>query len=152
MNPNLTGILIEIGKQNREERLYEDTTQPSASQGEKEALGKNNSANTLTLGCMGDQSLSCVCLCDPTDYNLPGSSVHEISQARILEWVAISFSRGSSWPRNQTHVSRTGRWILCCWANRESQSWATRLQNYEKIFFSCLSHPVHYTIEESMAN
>ena len=38
-------------------------------------------------------------LCDPTDYSPPGSSVHGISQARILEWVAISISRGSSWPR-----------------------------------------------------
>ena len=39
------------------------------------------------------------------DYNLPGSSVHGIFQARVLEWVAISFSRGSSWPRDQTQVS-----------------------------------------------
>ena len=39
------------------------------------------------------------------DYSLPGSSVHEISQARTLEWVAISFSRESSWPRDQTHGS-----------------------------------------------
>ena len=38
------------------------------------------------------------------DYSLPGSSVHGISQIRILEWLAISFSRGSSWPRNQTRV------------------------------------------------
>ena len=37
----------------------------------------------------------------------PGSSVHEITQARILEWVAISFSGGSSWPRNRTHVPCT---------------------------------------------
>ena len=42
--------------------------------------------------------------CDPKDYSLPGSSVHGISQARILEWVAISFSRESSPPRNQTHI------------------------------------------------
>ena len=48
---------------------------------------------------------SCLTLCDPMDYNLPGSSVHGILQARILEWVAISHSRGSSWPRDQTHVS-----------------------------------------------
>ena len=41
---------------------------------------------------------SCPTLCDPTDCNPPGSSVHGISQARILEGVAISFSRGSSWP------------------------------------------------------
>ena len=40
--------------------------------------------------------------CDPMDCSLPGSSVHGILQARILEWVAISFSRGSSQPRNWT--------------------------------------------------
>ena len=39
-------------------------------------------------------------LCDPMDYSLPGSSVHGIFQARVLEWVAISFSRGSSQPRD----------------------------------------------------
>ena len=42
---------------------------------------------------------------------LPGSSVHEISQARILEWVAISFSRGSSWSRNWTLISTAGRFF-----------------------------------------
>ena len=46
------------------------------------------------------------------DCSLPGSSVHEILQARILEWVAISISRGSSWPRGQTCVSCIGRQIL----------------------------------------
>ena len=40
--------------------------------------------------------------CDPMDCKLPSSSVHRVLQARILEWVAISFSRGSSWPRDQT--------------------------------------------------
>ena len=49
---------------------------------------------------------SCLTLCDPMDCNLPGSSVLGILQARILEWVAIFFSRGSSQPRDQTHVSR----------------------------------------------
>ena len=44
-------------------------------------------------------------LCDPMFYSPPGSSVPGISQARILEWVANSFSRGSSWPRDQIHVS-----------------------------------------------
>ena len=38
----------------------------------------------------------CLTLCNPMDYRLPGSSVHGISQARILEWVAIAFSKGSS--------------------------------------------------------
>ena len=51
---------------------------------------------------------SCLTLCDPVDCSLPGSSVHGILQARILKWVAISFSRGSSRPRDQTQVSRTG--------------------------------------------
>ena len=45
-------------------------------------------------------------LCDPTDCSPPGSSVRGISQARIVEWVAISFSRGSSQPRDQTSVSK----------------------------------------------
>ena len=43
---------------------------------------------------------SCLTLCDPMDYSLPGSSVHGILWTIILEWVAISFSRGSSWPRD----------------------------------------------------
>ena len=48
---------------------------------------------------------SCWTLCDPMDCSLPGSSLHGILQARILEWVAISFSRESSWPRDGTQVS-----------------------------------------------
>ena len=47
----------------------------------------------------------CPTLCDPMDRGPPGSSVHGISQARILEWVAISSSRGSSWPRDRTCIS-----------------------------------------------
>ena len=47
---------------------------------------------------------SCPTLCDPRDSSPPGSSVHAILQARILEWVAIPFSRGSSQPRDQTRV------------------------------------------------
>ena len=47
---------------------------------------------------------SCVQLWDPMNCSPPGSSVHGILQARILEWVAIFFSRGFSWPKDQTHV------------------------------------------------
>ena len=54
--------------------------------------------------CCGG-TLSCVQLCNPTDYSLPGSSVHGIFQARILEWHATFFSRGSSWLGDRTHVS-----------------------------------------------
>ena len=50
--------------------------------------------------CVCARAQSCLTLYDPMDCSLPGSSVHGISQARILEWVAIS--RGSSWPRDQT--------------------------------------------------
>ena len=48
---------------------------------------------------------SCPTLCDPMDCSLPGSSIHGIFQARVLEWVAISFSIESSWPRDRTRVS-----------------------------------------------
>ena len=47
----------------------------------------------------------CLTLCNPLDCSPPGSSVYGILQARILEWVAISFFRGSSWPRDQTPIS-----------------------------------------------
>ena len=49
----------------------------------------------------------CPAICNPIDCSPPGSSVHGILQARILDWVAISFSRGSSQPRDQTQVSHT---------------------------------------------
>ena len=51
-------------------------------------------------------------LCDPMDCSLPGSPVHGVSQARILEWGVISFSRGYSRPRDGICVSCIGRWIL----------------------------------------
>ena len=50
---------------------------------------------------------SCLTLCDPTDYSPPGSSVRGIFQARILEWVAISYSSGSYQSRDRTHISCT---------------------------------------------
>ena len=55
------------------------------------------------------------------DCSPPGSSVHGILQARILEWVAISFSRGSSWPRNWTQVSCIAGRFLTYWATREAR-------------------------------
>ena len=66
--------------------------------------------------CMRAKSLqSCPTLGDPMDCSPPGFSVHGILQARVLEWVATSFSRGSSWPRDRIHVfciSCIGRRIL----------------------------------------
>ena len=52
--------------------------------------------------------------------SLPGSSVHEISQKRTLEWVATSYFRGSFWPRDRTCLRCTGRWILYHWVNWEA--------------------------------
>ena len=63
---------------------------------------------------------SCPSVCNPMDYSPLGSSVHGISQARLLEYVAISYSVGSSWPRDQTYIC-IGKWILYLWATREAQ-------------------------------
>ena len=63
---------------------------------------------------------SCLTPCDPMDYSLPCSSIHGIFQARVLEWVAISFSRGSSWPRDRTWVSHIVGRCFTIWATREA--------------------------------
>ena len=70
--------------------------------------GKTTHQNCCTACCCS-VTKSCPTPCEPTDYSPPGSSVHRISQAVILKWVAISFSRESSPPRNRTHVSCTGQ-------------------------------------------
>ena len=62
---------------------------------------------------------SCPTLCNPMDCSLPYSSIHGVFQARVLEWVAISFSRGSSQPRDQTWVSRIVVRCFTIWATRE---------------------------------
>ena len=72
--------------------------------------------------------------CDPLDYIPPDSSVHGILQARILEWVAISFSRGSSWTREQTHLS--------CIAGRSLP------QSCQRITFKS-NHPHPFPVENS---
>ena len=70
---------------------------------------------------------SCLTLCDPTDCSLHGSSIGVVFQARILKWVAIFYSRGSSWPRDRTCISCVscfGRWILYHWgAQGHSRPW-----------------------------
>ena len=61
--------------------------------------------------------------CDPMDCSPPGFSVHGIFQARILEWVAISFSRGSSWPWDWTQVSCPAGRFFTDWVTRETPIW-----------------------------
>ena len=65
-------------------------------------------------------SQSCLTFCDPLDHSPPASSVHGILQARILEWVDIPFSRGSSWFRDQTCILYVDRQILYHWATSEA--------------------------------
>ena len=64
---------------------------------------------------------SCLILCNPMHCSLPGSSVHGIFQARVLEWVAISFSRGSFQPRDWTRVSRTAGRCFITWTTGDAQ-------------------------------
>ena len=61
--------------------------------------------NMFVCVCVYGVVQLCLTLCNPMECSLPGSCVHRVFQARILEWVAISFSRGSSWPRDWTCVS-----------------------------------------------
>ena len=76
-------------------------------------------SKTLTVGIKPYSEVAQLCptLCNPMDCGPPGSSVHGIFQARILEWVAISFSRGSSQPRDQTLVFRIASRRFHVWAN-----------------------------------
>ena len=62
----------------------------------------------------------CLTLCNPMDCGLPGSTIHGILQARILEWVARPFSRGSSQPRNGTQVSHIAGRFFTIWGTREA--------------------------------
>ena len=82
-----------------------------------------------------------VWLCDPMDCIPPGSSVQGISQARILEWVTISFFRGSSQPRVRTSVFCIGRWILYHRATRETLV----------IYIPVLNSHLQGSLEETLA-
>ena len=76
--------------------------------------------NNWILVVLVEVAQSCLTLCDPMDYSLPGFSIHGILQARILEWITISFSRGSFRPRDQTRVSHIGGRCFNLWATREA--------------------------------
>jgi len=77
-------------------------------------------------------------LCDPMDCSPWGSYVHGSLQARILEWVAIPFSRRSSWPRGWTRVSHiTGRFFTV-WAPRDSSAFSRMSQSWNHTVYSLL--------------
>ena len=85
---------------------------------------------------------SCLPLGDPMDCSPPGSFVHGVSQARKLEWVAISFFRGSPWPRDWTQVSHSTVWLYhlrqadsTVWATREAAMNTQCSHKWKKNFF-----------------
>ena len=86
-------------------------------------------------------------VCDPIDYNPPGFSVHGILQARILEWVAITFSRESSWPGDQTRVSCIGRQTLHCLSHQGSP---IRHRNHHHILPLILVKSPHLDINKHL--
>ena len=68
----------------------------------------------------------CSTLCNPMDCSLQGSSVHGLFQARVLEWVAISFSRGSSQARDRTQITHIAGRHFTIWATREAPQYTPR--------------------------
>ena len=91
--------------------------------------------------CRSEVAQSCPTLCDPMDCSLPCSSIHGIFQARVLEWIAISFSRGHSWPRDRTRVS--------CIVGRRFTIWATRIEVNKwtfKLTCLCMCKRVHLSL------
>ena len=83
------------------------------------------------MECTCIHAQSCPPLWDNMDCNLPGSSVHGIFQTRIQNWVAISFSRGSSQPRDQTRIS-----CVSCFGRRVFNHWTTwDTWNYKKPYY-----------------
>ena len=99
-----------------------------------------------TVLCVGAMSLQLyLILCNPMDCSRPGSSVHGILQARILEWVAISSSRGSSWHRDRTwisYVSCMGRQVFTTSATWEApRQWQSSASETPLISTSSLASP-----------
>ena len=81
-------------------------------------------------------SQTCLTLSDPMDHSPPGSSVHEILQARTLEWGGIPSFRESSQPRDWTWVSCIGRWILYCLSHQGSPQYITLIPSTSIDFLS----------------
>ena len=90
-------------------------------------------------GCVCAQLLqSCLTLCDPMDCSLPRSSLHGILQARILEWIVMLSSRGSSWPRDWTPVS--------CIAGGFFTHWATSCEGIALFYEDEIGHSLNLLV------
>ena len=108
---SLLVLLVSLSLNQRNTVLITTTLQQASITGKTAIFFKDVLA--VSILCLVAQL--CPTLCDSLDCSPPGSSVHGIFQARILDWVAISFSRGSSWPKHWTCVS--------CIAGRFFTSW-----------------------------
>ena len=98
-----------------------------------------------TTGKESESAQSCPTLCDPMDCVLPGFSVHGFFQAMVLNWVAISFSKGSSRPRNRTRVSHIAGRSFTIWPTREA--WNNRqVPNGKGISQSCMFSPCLFNL------
>ena len=73
--------------------------------------------NLHIILCESEITKSCPTLCNPMDCSLPVSTIYGIFQARTPDWVAVSFSRGSSWPRDRTQVSRIAGRCFTIWVS-----------------------------------
>ena len=89
---------------------------------------------------------SCLTLCDPMDCSLSGSPAHGILQARILHWVAISFSRRSSWLRDQTHISCLAGGFFTTEAPRKLMEYYSAMQRRK----ACPSATTWMNLEDMM--
>ena len=112
---NVINLLLQLKKKKLRFSNFEELVK-------NEIYCKNKySLKNIYALCVHAKTLQlCPALCDPMDCSLPNSSVRGILQARILEQVAIPFSRGSSRPRNQTQVSCTAGQFSTVWATREA--------------------------------
>ena len=103
----------------------------------------------LEVTCVHDKLLqSCLTQCNSKDCSLPGPSRHGMLQARIMKWVAMSSSRGSSWPRDGTHISYFLHWqagSLLLTPPREPRSHAT-VETLQNKIFILLSNFLYYLI------
>ena len=115
-------------------------------------LTSSGSIRVNLCGCVSSVAQSCPTLCNLMNCSLPGSSIYGIFLAKIWEWVAISSSRGSSWPRDQTPVSCvtcTGRQVLYHWTTTLKSTTFQLKKKYTLIY--CLLF-CSYTVTHHLPN
>ena len=131
---------------------------PWDSPGKNAGVGCHFLLQCMKVKSESEVTESCLTLSFPMKCSLPCSSVHEILQARILEWVAMSFSRGSSWPRDWTRGSCIVDRCFTVWATRELEGKLAcaclvlyRLQDIFSLFHLTLSQQrVHFNSVSSV--